>query len=525
MIASVKHNYAAYRITFRKNVIAGDLRSYLYQNIPIFAMLNKRNKIKQAMLTVMVVVFIIGYLMIALEHPLKINKAGTALLLGTILWVLYTMTADAYIPHVSMDAFRLFLESNPSLTSLPFVEQSTHFVVEHQVLESIGEIAETLIFLIGAMITVELIDVHGGFLFITNRITTRKKRQLLVMIATITFFMSAVLDNLTTSIVMIMLIRKLLGNYKERWVFGSIIIIAANSGGAWSPIGDVTTIMLWVRGNISTAATIPHLFLPSLVSALVPVLIALPLLHGKVTPPIAFSDEDNEALLKELKTREKLSILIIGILCLLFVPVFKTITHLPPFMGILLGVGVLWVFTEIMYRRGTIEEDLKLRLSKVVRRIDGATLLFFLGILLAVDALRWSGILSNFSTWLDLNVGNVYAVNLIIGGLSAIVDNVPLVAGAIGMYPVATEAMVAASADPAYMAHFMQDGVFWQFLAYCAGVGGSMLIVGSAAGVVVMGLERINFMWYLTRITWLALAGYLAGAGVYILQNIVLGVS
>ena len=476
------------------------------------------------MLTAIIIVFIVGYILIALEHPLKINKAGTALLTGTTLWVLYTFSASSFVPNISMDDFKIFLESFPHIKTYPLTEQYTRFVVEHQVLESVGEIAETLIFLIGAMITVELIDAHGGFLFITNRITTKKKRTLLVLIATITFFMSAVLDNLTTAIVMIMLIRKLLGNYKERWVFGSIIIIAANSGGAWSPIGDVTTIMLWVRGNISTAATIPHLFLPSLVSAIVPVLIALPLLHGNITPPIEFTNDDNEELLKELKTRERLSILIMGILCLVFVPVFKTITHLPPFMGILMGVGILWVFTELMYQRHKkVNEDVKLRLSKIVRRIDGTTLLFFLGILLAVDVLRCSGILDSLSTWLDTNIGNVYAVNLIIGTLSAIVDNVPLVAGAMGMYPIATESMVVTAADPTYMMHFMQDGIFWQFLAYCAGVGGSMLIIGSAAGVVVMGLERINFIWYLKNITLLAAAGYLAGAGVYILQNFLLG--
>ena len=475
------------------------------------------------MLTAMVIVFLVGYLMIALEHPLKINKAGTALLIGTILWVMYTYAAPFFIPRASAEEFSLFLESFPSLGSLTFKEQCTRFVVEHQVLDSIGEIAETLIFLIGAMITVELIDAHGGFMFITNHITTKKKKKLLALIAVITFFMSAVLDNLTTSIVMIMLIRKLLGNYKERWVFGSIIIIAANSGGAWSPIGDVTTIMLWVRGNISTSSTIPHLILPSIVSALIPVLIAMRFLHGNVTPPNAFSqmEADNE-LLKKLKDKEKLSILIIGVLCLLFVPVFKTVTHLPPFMGILMGVGILWFYTEMLYARKPIDEDLKLRLSKVVHRIDGATLLFFLGILLAVDALRCSGVLSDFAFWLDDTVGNVYAGNLIIGALSSIVDNVPLVAGAIGMYPVATDAMVAAATDPAYLANFMQDGVFWQFLAYCAGVGGSMLIIGSAAGVVVMGLERINFIWYLKNISLLALAGYLSGAVVYILQNLIL---
>lgn len=475
------------------------------------------------MLTVMIFIFLIGYLCIALEHPLKVNKAGTALITGTILWVLYTLAAPDLVPIASAEAFKEFLNTHPSIAALPFVEQCTRFVVEHQVLDSIGDIAETLIFLIGAMITVELIDVHGGFMFITNRITTDQKRKLLLLIACITFFMSAILDNLTTSIVMVMLMRKLLGNYKERWVFGSVIIIAANSGGAWSPIGDVTTIMLWVKGNISSSATIPHLFLPSFVSALVPVLFMMRFLHGKVTPPDAYTDNENDELLKELRMEEKLSILVLGVFCLIFVPIFKSITHLPPFMGILLGVGILWVYTELMYKRKTVNEDLKLRLSKVVRRIDGATLLFFLGILLAVDALRCSGVLANFSTWLDDTVGNVYAVNLIIGTLSSIVDNVPLVAGAIGMYPVANEAIIANAADPVYMANFVQDGVFWQFLAYCAGVGGSMLIIGSAAGVVVMGLERINFIWYLKHISLLALLGYLSGAGVYILQNILLG--
>lgn len=459
--------------------------------------------------------------MIALEHPLKINKSGTALLTGTILWVLYTYTAPMVIPKASAEEFALFLEAFPSLSSLTFKEQCTRFVVEHQVLDSIGEISETLVFLIGAMITVELIDAHGGFTFITKHIVTRKKKRLLALIATITFFMSAVLDNLTTSIVMIMLIRKLLGNYKERWLFGSIIVIAANSGGAWSPIGDVTTIMLWVRGNISTSATIPSLILPSIVSALVPTLIAMRFLRGEVTPPAVSNDDTADELLKNLKTRKKVSILIIGVLCLLFVPIFKTITHLPPFMGILMGVGILWLYTEMMYASTPINENLKLRLAKVVHRIDGATLLFFLGILLAVDALRCAGILSDFAFWLDENVGNVYAVNLIIGTLSSIVDNVPLVAGAIGMYPVATEAMLAAASDPAYLSNFTQDGIFWQFLAYCAGVGGSMLIIGSAAGVVVMGLERINFIWYLKNISLLAMAGYLSGAAIYIIQNMI----
>ena len=444
------------------------------------------------MILTMILLFVVGYAFIALEHKVKVDKSAIALLMCGAIWTIFSLLGhDANIGHDMVD--------------------------------HLGDTCEILVFLIGAMTIVDLIDSHGGFNVITDHIKTRNKHKLMWLLALITFFMSAALDNMTTTIIMVMLLRRIIADQKERWIYASLIVIAANSGGAWSPIGDVTTIMLWVRGNISTSSTIPHLILPSIVSALIPVLIAMRFLHGNVTPPNAFSqmEADNE-LLKKLKDKEKLSILIIGVLCLLFVPVFKTVTHLPPFMGILMGVGILWFYTEMLYARKPIDEDLKLRLSKVVHRIDGATLLFFLGILLAVDALRCSGVLSDFAFWLDDTVGNVYAVNLIIGALSSIVDNVPLVAGAIGMYPVATDAMVAAATDPAYLANFMQDGVFWQFLAYCAGVGGSMLIIGSAAGVVVMGLERINFIWYLKNISLLALAGYLSGAVVYILQNLIL---
>ena len=345
------------------------------------------------MMTIMVLVFLIGYLMIAMEHPLKVNKAGTALLLGAVLWVMYMFAAPTLITDAAGEDFKAFVSHSPSLVNLPYVEQCVHFVVDHQILNSVGEISTTLIFLIGAMTIVELIDAHGGFNFITRRVTARDKRRLLVMVSIMTFFMSAVLDNLTTSIVMIMLIRKIVGNYRERWIFGSMIVIAANSGGAWSPIGDVTTIMLWVRGNISTAETIPNLILPSVVSALIPLLLLRRFLKGDVTPPRKKEASQEEAILRQLGDREKLSILVLGVLCLLFVPVFKMVTHLPPFMGILLGVGFLWFYTELMYAKINVREDLKLRLSKVVHRIDGSTLLFFLGILLAVDALKCGGIL------------------------------------------------------------------------------------------------------------------------------------
>lgn len=478
------------------------------------------------MLTLIIAIFIIGYLMIALEHPLKINKAASALLTGTILWVLYIMNAPDFESLVSSDGFKSFVQ-DPHAAGLSLLEQCQQYIVEHQILISIGEICQTLIFLIGAMIIVELVDVHGGFEFITNRITTRKARSLLIMISVLTFFMSSVLDNLTTSIVMIMLIRKIIADQKTRWLFGSMIIIAANSGGAWSPIGDVTTIMLWIKGNISTSETIPHLILPSLVSMFVPLFLMARQLKGSVESPIQEGRMENNSTCCTdeffiLAHRERLYIFILSILCLLFVPVFKMVTHLPPFMGVMIGVSILWFFTEFIYgKKEDLEEDRKLRVSKVVHRIDGATLLFFLGILLAVEVLRYTGILGAFASWLDDSVGNVFIVNMVIGALSAVVDNVPLVAGAIGMYPVMTEEAVAASADPIYWMNFVQDGTFWQFLAYCAGVGGSMLIIGSAAGVVVMGLEQISFGWYLKRISGLALLGYLAGAFVYILQCVV----
>lgn len=486
------------------------------------------------MLTTLIALFLIGYLCIALEHPLKIDKAATALITATAVWVLYMFIAPEIVPGTQ--GFRYFLEVNPSLADLPVHEQAVHYVQQVQIIESLGDIAEILFFLIGAMTIVELIDVHGGFNIITNRITTRRKRRLLWIIGTITFFMSATLDNLTTSIVMIALLRKLIDNYKERWLFAGIIIIAANSGGAWSPIGDVTTIMLWVRGNVTTAGLIPNLFLPCLVSFAVPVLIAQRWLHGEVTPASPhklaavqvrdgevsyFTNVEGKTAISE---RERLSILLLGIGCLLFVPVFKTITHLPPFMGILGALGIMWLYTELMYKRkNDVPEAAKRRIPDVLRRIDTPTILFFLGILLAVSALQMSGVLANLSVWLDEKIHDVYLIDVMIGFFSSVVDNVPLVAGAMATYPIADTAAVAAAADPAYIRYFVQDGIFWQFLAYCAGVGGSMLIIGSAAGVVVMGLERMNFVWYLKNISLIALSGYLAGAAVYILQTIWLG--
>ncbi|MGL5772118.1 MAG: sodium:proton antiporter NhaD, partial [Bacteroidales bacterium] len=353
-------------------------------------------------------------------------------------------------------------------------------------------------------------------------IKTRNKRTLLWLITVLTFFMSAILDNLTTAIVMTMLIRKIVDDQKDRWMFAGMIILAANSGGAWSPIGDVTTIMLWVRGNVSTNALLENLLIPSMVSVLIPLLIMSQTMKGNLPPKE--NDENSDSFLSWVSKKERISIFVLGVSGLLLVPVYKTIFHIPPFMGVLLSLSFIWVYTEIMYaKKANVEEPEKMRVATVIKKIDGSTLLFFLGILLAVAALQSAGVLESMAQMLDNKLHNVYFVNLLIGLLSSVVDNVPLVAGAIGMYPIATEMSLAASADPAYLANFVQDGIFWQLLTYCAGVGGSILIIGSAAGVVVMGLEKMNFIWYLKKISWIALLGYLAGAATFYLQQVILG--
>ncbi|MDO5664303.1 MAG: sodium:proton antiporter NhaD [Bacteroidia bacterium] len=475
------------------------------------------------MVYAMIIIFIVGYIFIAMEHTVKVNKASVALLIGTLLWVIYIYLAPNTVLNVSPDVFNHYLTSHPELQHHTFGVQVRHFVIDHQILESIGDIAEMLFFLLAAMTIVELIDVHGGFTYITEKITTRKKRQLLWLISFITFFMSAVLDNLTTTIVMIMLTRRIVSEPRERWLFGSLIVIAANSGGAWSPIGDVTTIMLWVKGNIS-ANIIPQLFFPSLVSMVAPVFIAQFLLKGNIkeAESVQTEERENSELLLHMRKKDRLGILIFGVSILVLSPVFKAITHLPPFIGLLLGVSLLWIYTEILYnRKDQLNESLKLRVSKVLGRIDFSTLMFFLGILLAVDALQSAGLLQQASVYMAKHLPNVYAQGYTIGLLSAIVDNVPLVAAAIGMYPVLDPSIASTMSDPVFMQNFVEDGVFWHFIAYCAGVGGSILIIGSAAGVVFMGLEKVSFGWYLKRISLIALIGYTLGAGTYILQQMI----
>lgn len=474
------------------------------------------------MVALMTVIFVVGYLLIALEHPLRINKASMALFIGAMLWILYMYAAPSLVPQVSADSFNHYLDVHPSLKNHTYIQQVRDFVINFQILETIGDVCETILFLLAAMTIVELIDTHGGFFYITQQIKTRNKKRLLWLICLITFFMSAVLDNLTTTIVMIMLIRRIIPERLERWVFGSVIVIAANSGGAWSPIGDVTTIMLWVKGTLSSDV-IPQLFIPSLVSTLVPVFIVQFMLKGQVRTATEATEDERSVLIGNLKSSDRLGILAFGILILVTAPVFKSITHLPPFIWLLLGMSLMWMYTEVIYnRKKEMEEGIKFRVDKVFRRLDFATLMFFLGILMAVDALQSAGILGGLSTFMASKMPNVYAQGISIGLLSAIVDNVPLVAAAIGMYPVVDSAAVQTFADPAFMQNFVVDGIFWHFLAYCAGVGGSILIIGSAAGVVFMGLEGVSFGWYLKRISLLAFAGYIAGAAAYLLQRMII---
>ncbi len=445
------------------------------------------------MFYLMIVVFILGYACIALEHPLHVNKSATALLLGTLMWVLFILGDPSALPVFS--SFQEYQAVHPDAT---FTSWLTH----GPLLEHLGEIAEILFFLLGAMTIVEIVDTHEGFKIITDKITTTRKTSLLWIISMLTFFMSAVLDNLTTSIVMVALLRKLIANKVDRWIFAGIVILAANSGGAWSPIGDVTTIMLWIGGKISAVNIILMTFLPSLVSLLVPVLILSFTMKGNVNKPSLQGEGSNKI---EISKSERNLIFFLGVGALLFVPVFKTITHLPPYLGMLGGLGVLWIFTEILNKRRPAEQLSKLSVASIVQRIDTPSILFFLGILMAVAAMQTCGQLSILSQSLD-NIpmeepNKYYLITVIIGILSSIVDNVPLVAGAMGMYD------------------FPQDHYFWEFLAYAAGTGGSILIIGSAAGVAVMGMEKIDFIWYLKRVSLLALVGYFAGCGVYILQR------
>ena len=463
--------------------------------------------------------------MIALEHPIKVDKAASALLTGTVLWAVYALNASGLLdlgfspswemaqamshdalnlvkPHVEEGYFARAWEG-----TVATAHSASHFVV-HELEHHLVEIAEILFFLLGAMTIVETVDQHQGFKIITDKIKTTSKVKLLWILSFLTFFMSATLDNLTTTIVLVALIRKLIDDQKTRWFFASMVVLAANAGGAWSPIGDVTTIMLWIGGQITALNIITELILPSLVTMLVPLLIVTFTLKGDVKRPVLENGDT-----KEFTTPfERNLLFFMGVGALLFVPVFKTVTHLPPYLGMLFGLSIIWATTELMHKNKPIEDKRKLTVIGILKKVDVPTIFFFLGILTAVAALQSVGHLDVLAKYLDEHLHDIYLINLIIGVLSSIVDNVPLVAGAMGMYPIAE------AGATGYLADFTVDGNFWEFLAYCAGTGGSILIIGSAAGVAAMGLEKIDFIWYLKKISLLALIGYLAGAAAFYLQ-------
>ena len=435
-----------------------------------------------------VILFCIGYFCIAIESVTKINKAAIALLMFVGCWTLFMIDPGSYVANAIGDMKAAAVSE----------------VIEHH----LGSTSTTLFFLMGAMTIVELVDQNGGFNFVRDTLQTRSKRGLLWRIAFMTFILSAILDNLTTSIVMIMILRKLVSDKQDRIIYAALVVIAANSGGAFSPIGDVTTIMLWNKGVITAAGVIMEILIPSLVSMVIPAYILSLSLKGE----LAFTAQQQQTVgASDLTTSQRKAIFFLGVGGLIFVPIFKTITHLPPFVGILLVLGVLWTVTEVFYAQLKAPEEkgaMQKRVTTMLTRIDMSTILFFLGILMAVACLETIGVLTLLGRSLDVVFeGNHYMVTGIIGVLSSIVDNVPLVAGCMGMYP------VQAAGDMAV------DGIFWQLLAYCAGVGGSMLIIGSAAGVVVMGLEKITFGWYMKKITWIAFVGYLAGILCYWLEK------
>ncbi|HTH32149.1 MAG TPA: sodium:proton antiporter NhaD [Lacibacter sp.] len=421
------------------------------------------------MATILIItVFIVGYLAIALEHSVNINKAATALITGVLCWTIF------------------------------IIDNGSSHTVNEELLHHLGEIGSILFFLLGAMTIVELIDSHNGFSIITRQINTTSKSRLLLIVSFITFFLSAILDNLTTTIVMVSLCTKLLSEKEDRLWFAGMIVIAANAGGAWSPLGDVTTTMLWIGGQITAMNIIKQLFLPSLIGSVIPMLIVMYRFRGKKIIAMERATSSN------MEKREGKIILVTGLGFLVFVPLFKTVTHLPPFMGMLLALGCMWIITTVIHKKK--EERLMQRYSVAgaLQKIDTPSILFFLGILLAVAALQSNGLLKEAATHLNAFFKNDYLIGTALGLLSALVDNVPLVAAAQGMYDLTT---------------YPTDHPFWEFLALTTGTGGSAIIIGSAAGVAAMGIEAINFVWYLKKITWLALVGFFAAIGVFLLER------
>lgn len=430
------------------------------------------------MIAITVLIFVLGYAAIALEHPLKLNKAASAMVTGMVIWAIVAIAAG-----------------------------SDHELLHSSLHESFIEAGEILFFLLGAMTIVETIDIHHGFNVITSRITTLNKIKLMWIVSTLTFFLSALLDNLTTTIVMVTLLQKIIADKQSRKVFIGLVILSANAGGAWSPIGDVTTTMLWIGKQIETVPIITELFIPSLVCMVVPLGIASYIFARRgdtqLPPPVKDTEHTDHTT-----SGEKILLFVAGIAGLVFVPIFKTVTHLPPFMGMTLSLGLIWGLTEIIHRNKSEVVQKDLSVIRALSKVDMSSIYFFLGILLAVGGLQYLGVLTSVATWLDTVFHhNIYFINMTIGLLSAIVDNVPLVAASMNMYEITDHGV------------FAKNGMFWELLAYCAGTGGSVLIIGSAAGVAAMGLEKIEFGWYLKHISLLALIGFLSGTLTFYLMN------
>ncbi len=443
------------------------------------------------MMSIIICFFVLGYLAIAFEHKLKINKAASALLIGVVCWALYIVNLDALMPPDAIPDWFLLESQEDGVTDIPL-----HYAVEGQHLHQTGEIASILFFLMGAMTIVELVDSHEAFALITDRIRTKKKRTLLWTIGLLTFFLSAVLDNLTTTIVMVSLLRKMIHDREDRLRFVGLVVIAANSGGAWTVIGDVTTTMLWIKHKLGTVEVMKELFLGSLVCLIVPLIGFSYMMPGE----IAMAPAKPHRLAKDIRPWHQWLFLILGLIALLGVPIFKTYTHLPPYMGMMLSLGVLWIVSEVVGH--TLDEQTRSTTGVLpaLKRVDMSSILFFLGILLAVGSLGAMGVLETTALWLDTVLPNRDIVAIVIGLVSSVVDNVPLVAAGIEMYDMPMN-------DP-----------FWMLLAYCAGTGGSCLIIGSAAGVAAMGIEHIDFLWYLRKIGPWALLGYLCGAAVVVVS-------
>jgi Na+/H+ antiporter NhaD/arsenite permease-like protein len=470
-------------------------------------------------LVLMLVIFILGYVAIAMEEVIKVDKAASALFLGVIIWVIYINGLPGVLDLGHSPAWMHFLKSsdlkefNAKNPHAGVVGQMKYFIIQREIISHLGDLSEILFFLLGAMTIVETVDMHEGFRVITDKINTTSKVKLLWVLAGITFFLSGILDNMTTTIVMVTLLNKLIADKKTRWFFASIVVIAANAGGAFTAIGDVTTIMLWIGGQVTALDIMGMVFLPSLVSLIVPLVVVSLYIKGEITRP------DNKCDKPSTTPKVQIFMLILGVAGLIFVPVFKELTDLPPYMGMLLSLSVIWIVTEILHKKSPVQARRKLSVVYILKKVDIPTILFYLGILSAVAALESAGHLQILAEYLDKHLKNMYLINGTIGVLSSIVDNVPLTAAAMGMYPILSHAQVLHASDPTFAHHFLQNGAFWELLAYAAGTGGSILIIGSAAGVVAMALEKIDFIWYMKKIAWLAMLGYISGILVYWLQN------